>query len=362
MIHPLITKWADLLVDYCTELQAGEHVLLALDTPAEALARALYQKVLSKGAVPHLSLSYPEKIEDTIRFAGDSYFETEAALELLEMQHMQAYIRVRAPQNTRALQTADKGKYSRYLQRMRPVMNHRVDKTKWVGSLYPTDALAQDAGMSLDEYEHFVYGAMYLFEDDPVAKWQELHRFQADLINRLKEADEVHLKAEGTDLKLSVRGRTWLNSDGHRNMPSGEVFTGPLETSANGVITFGLPSSVNGVEVEGVELTFKDGKVVKARAQKGDDLLQARLETDEGARYLGEIGIGTNDKIQQPTKQILFDEKIGGTVHLALGSSYTESGGTNESAIHWDMICDLREGGAVYLDGELFQENGKFKL
>jgi aminopeptidase len=163
-------------------------------------------------------------------------------------------------------------------------------------------------------------------------------------------------------LKLSVKDRIWKNSAGHHNMPSGEVFTGPLEGSANGMITFSIPSSVNGAEVETIRLVFKDGQVVEASAEKGNDMLQAQLNTDKGARYLGELGIGTNYNIQKPTKQILFDEKIGGTIHLALGQAYKDTGGKNESAIHWDMICDLRQGGALFVDGDLFQENGQFKL
>ncbi|CAN5889083.1 aminopeptidase [soil metagenome] len=362
MIHPLFEKWADLLIDYCVTLQPGDNVLLALDTPAQELARALYRKVLKTGGNPVLRLSYPELAEDTLELAPDAYFTAEPTLDLSEIKQMQAYIRVRAPQNTRALQTADKTKVAALLKKNRPVQNYRVEHTKWVGSLFPTDALAQDAGMSLAAYEHFVYSSMFLYDADPVAEWRKIHNFQARLIDRLQRADEVRITAAGTDLTLKVEGRTWLNSDGHRNMPSGEVFTGPLEASADGTILFGIPSTVAGVEVETIRLTFKEGRVVEAQADKGDDLLQAQLATDEGARFLGELGIGTNSNIQTPTKQILYDEKIGGTVHLALGQSYAESGGTNTSAIHWDMICDLRQGGAIYLDGELFQENGVFKL
>ena len=362
MIHPIHNKWANLLIDYCTSLELGDKVLLSLDTGTGDMVRALYRKVLSVGAHPYLRLEYPELLEDTLELAHDSFFETEARLELHEIEQMQAYIRVRAPQNTKSLQSTNKTKYARLLKKARPVQNVRVQETRWVGSLYPTNALAQDAGMSLSEFETFVYNAMFLFDDDPVAKWREVHDFQAELIERLKEADEVRIVAEDTDLTMSVKDRSWINSDGHRNMPSGEVYTGPLETSAEGVIRYRVPATVSGVEVDNIYLRFKQGKVVEASAEKGDDLLQAQLETDKGARYLGELGIGTNYNIQTPTKQILYDEKIGGTIHLALGQAYKESGSTNESAIHWDMICDLRQGGAIYLDGELFQENGEFKL
>lgn len=362
MIHPIHEKYARLLVDYCCQVQTGENVSINVDTPAEPMARAVVREVLRAGAIPHLHLSYPELLEDVLELAQDSYLASEPTLDLSEIKQLQSWIRIRAPHNSRALQNADKDKLARLLKRNRPVQNIRVRETKWLGTLYPTAAGAQAAGMSLSDYETFVYGAMFLFDDDPVAKWREIHGFQAKLIERLSTASEVQIKAEGTDLRLNVKGRTWINSDGHKNMPSGEVFTGPLEDSANGHITYSIPSAVNGVEVENIRLTFKDGKVVEARADKGDDLLQAQLQTDDGARFLGELGIGTNYNIQIPTKSILFDEKIGGTVHLALGQSYQETGGQNESAIHWDMICDLRQGGAVYLDGELFQENGEFKV
>ena len=362
MIHPLHEKWAKLLVHYCCEVKAGDKVALNVELPAEKMARALYREILNSGATPVLHMSYPEQKADLLELAPDSFFDTEPELELYEIQHTDAWMNIRAPRNTKTLQTADKTRLSQLQKRLRPVSNHRVNHTNWVLSLYPTEGAAQDAGMSTDDYEHFVYSAMYLYDDDPVAKWNELHTFQAELIERLKNADEVHIQADGTDLKLRTKGRTWINSAGHRNMPSGEVFTGPLEDSATGHIHYTIPSNVNGVDVEGIRLEFKDGKIVKAKADKGDDLLQAQLSTDGGARFLGELGIGTNYQIQTPTRSILFDEKIGGTVHLAAGKSYESTGGTNDSAIHWDMICDLRQGGTIHLDGELFQENGEFKL
>ena len=362
MIHPLHEKYAKLLVGYCTSVQEGENVSVNVDTPAEPMARAVVREVLRAGGNPVLHMNYPELTEDVLELAPNSYYDAEPTLALSEIKQIDAFIRVGAPMNSRALQNVDKSKVSRLQKKNRPVQNIRVRETKWCGTLYPTPSGAQDAGMSVSEYENFVYGAMFLFDDDPVAKWKEIHDFQAHLIEHLSRAKEVHIKAEGTDLKLNVGGRTWINSDGHKNMPSGEVFTGPIEDSADGHITYTVPSAVRGVEVENIRVTFENGKAVKAEAEKGDDLLQSQLDTDEGARFLGELGIGTNYNIQIPTKSILYDEKIGGTVHLALGQSYQETGGTNESAIHWDMICDLRRGGAIYLDGELFQEDGEFKI
>ena len=362
MIYPLHEKYAKLLVEYCTSVQEGENVSVNVDTPAVPMARAVVREVLRAGGNPVLHMNYPELVEDVLELAPESYYDAEPTLALSEIKQIDAFIRVGAPLNSRALQNADKSKLSRLQKKSRPVQNIRVRETKWCGTLYPTPSGAQDAGMSLSEYETFVYGAMFLFDDDPVTKWKEIHDFQAHLIEHLSKAKEVHIKAEGTDLKLNVSGRTWINSDGHKNMPSGEVFTGPIEDSANGHITYTVPSAVRGVEVENIRVTFENGKAVEATAEKGDDLLQSQLDTDEGARFLGELGIGTNYNIQTPTKSILYDEKIGGTVHLALGQSYQETGGTNESAIHWDMICDLRKGGAIYLDGELFQEDGEFRV
>ena len=214
--------------------------------------------------------------------------------------------------------------------------------------------------MGTAEFEAFVSRATFLDRPDPIAAWHELSARQAALVERLSTAEELRIEAEGTDLRLRVGGRTWINSDGRRNMPSGEVFTGPLEDSANGRIRFTIPSSPRGVEVAGIELEFRDGVVVDARAEHGHDYLLAALDTDPGARRLGEIGIGTNAGIDRPVGAILFDEKIGGTVHLALGRSYPETGGRNESAVHWDMICDLRAGGRLTADGEVVQEDGIF--
>lgn len=360
-MHPLLERYAELLVGYCTDVQPGDNVLLNLESPALPLARPLVREVLKAGGIPHLRVSYPELTADILELAGEGFLDSTPELERAEIERVQAWIRVAAPSNTRGLEGSDKTKLGRLQTRLRPVSNVRLQHTKWCGTLFPTPAGAQEAGMSIDAYETFVYGAMFLFDNDPAGRWAELREMQAKLIARLREAREVRILADGTDLTLSVAGRTWVNSDGHRNMPSGEVFTGPLETSAEGTIRFTVPSTVHGTEVAGVELTFSGGQVVAARADKGDDLLQAQLGTDAGARFLGELGIGTNPHIQRPSGSILFDEKIGGTVHLALGQSYSETGGQNASAIHWDLICDLRRGGQLLLDGEVFQDNGLFR-
>ena len=360
MLHPLVEKYADLLVGYCVRVAPGELVALHVATPALPLARALTRSVLRAGGRPVLRLTYPEYVEDVLELAHDAFFDAEPELDLEEVRRADGWIRVAAPTNSRALQAADKARVARLARQQQPVQALRVGRTKWVGTLFPTDAGAQDAGMSLTDFERFVYDAMFLFDDDPVARWGDLRALQARLIERLARADEVRVRGPGTDLRLSVKGRVWENSDGRRNMPSGEVFTGPHEASAEGVVSFDLPSSVGGVVVRGVRLRFEAGRVVEASAAEGEDMLLAQLDADAGARYLGELGIGTNYRIARPILNTLYDEKIGGTVHLALGSSYAATGGTNVSAIHWDLITDLRQGGEVLLDGEPFQQGGRF--
>ncbi|MDF1524571.1 MAG: aminopeptidase, partial [Trueperaceae bacterium] len=324
------------------------------------MARALVRSVLRAGGRPAVRIAYPEYTQDVLELAGDAYFDAEPTLELEEVRRADAWIRVAAPSNSRMLQAVDPARVARLARHQGPVQAARVAGTKWVGTLFPTHAAAQDASMSLDAFESFVYDAMFLDDPDPVARWGELRAFQAQLIERLAAADEVRLLGAGTDLRLSVKGRTWVNSDGRRNMPSGEVFTGPLEDSAEGTVTFDLPSAVGGSVVRGVRLRFERGRVVEASADEGEDLLHAQLDTDAGARLLGELGIGTNFRIERPILNTLYDEKIGGTVHLALGRSYPETGGVNQSAIHWDLITDLRVGGELLLDGEPLQRDGRF--
>ncbi|MFA7459884.1 MAG: aminopeptidase [Trueperaceae bacterium] len=358
MIHPLHEKYAELLVSYCLEVEPAQQVLLDVATEAAPLARALYRAVLAAGGEPHLRLTYPEQAADLLELAGASVLDAEPAVQLAEMRLMDAYARVGAPDNSRSLQDADTSKLARLSRRMQEVMRTRMAR-RWVVTLFPTPASAQESGMSTGEYERFVYGSMFLYDADPAARWRELGAKQQRWISRLQRADKVTIEGPGTDLSLSVKGRTWANSDGKRNMPSGEVFTGPLEDSANGVISFEIPSNVDGALVEGVRLRFENGKVVEAHARRGQELLNEKLATDPGARFLGELGIGTNPHIDRPTLKTLYDEKILGTIHLALGRSYPETGGTNESAIHWDLVCDLRTEGRVLLDGEVFLENGR---
>jgi aminopeptidase len=358
-------KHADLLAAYCLDAQPGQRVQVSATTLALPLVEALHRELLAREARPVLRLEYPEQQDDFYRYASAEVLDSLHAADLADMEHTDATLRILTPQNTlqggNAGQGGDPERRTRYARAAAPLAQLRSQR-RWSLTLYPTEAGAQAAGLSLGQYQNFVARAMFLDLPDPVGGWVAVRERQASLIERLSVADVVRIKGPETDLTLSVRGRTWANSDGKRNMPSGEVFTGPLEDSAEGHIFYGLPTSVGGRLVSGIRLEFRAGKVVAASAEVGQDVLLASLETDPGARFLGELGIGTNYGIQTPSRNILFDEKIGGTVHLALGKSYPETGGLNASALHWDMICDLRgeNAGEIWLDGELFQSGGQF--
>ncbi len=351
--------FAVLLADWCLEVLPGQQILVQTTTLAQEPALAVHRAILERGAWPLLRLEPPGLSVDFYRHARSSQLEGFAPLALEELRGVDATLRIEAPASTRALSAVDPALVARHARATQPLREARAAR-RWALSIWPTPALAADAGMGEAQYAEFVRRALFLDRPDPVAAWRELSERQAQLVARLAGAREVHIQSARTDLRLSVAGRTWINSDGRRNMPSGEVFTGPLERSANGFIHFDVPSSARGAEVAGVDLRFVDGEVVAAHAQRGDEQLQAALAIDPGARMLGELGIGTNTGIDRATGSTLLDEKIAGTVHLALGRSYPETGGCNESALHWDLICDLRGGGLVSVDGELLLRDGAF--
>jgi aminopeptidase len=351
MIDP--DAFAKLICEWCLDTRERDYVLVFTTPLAAPLVRALNAVLITRGAwPPGLRLGLPGLTEDFYRLAPDDLLDELPPHDLAEMERIDAYLRIDAPDNTRALADVDPATIARAARARAPILEARMGK-RWCGTIWPTPALAQDAGMSNDDYAAFVNRALFLDRPDPVAAWRELSDRQQGLVERLTPASTIRIEADGTDLTLRVDGRTWINSNGRRNMPSGEVFTGPVEDSATGTIRFTVPSSPRGVHVEDVTLTFEDGKVVGATAARGQAYLDAALATDPGARFLGEIGIGTNAGIDRPTGSILLDEKMAGTVHLALGRSYPETAGRNRSALHWDLICDLRAGGRLTADGEI---------
>jgi aminopeptidase len=343
--------YAELLCEWCLQVGPGQQVLIASSPLAMPALRALHAAVLRRAAWPLLRVSPTWEAGDFLAHAGSGQLDSFAPLDLTGAREADAQLSILAPANTRELAGVDPALIARLARARAPVQATRPSR-RWCGTLWPTPALAQQAGMGEDEYAAFLRRALFLDRPDPVMAWRELSSRQAELVTQLAEAHEIRIEAEGTDLRLRVDGRTWVNSDGRRNMPSGEVFTGPHEDSAEGTIRFTIPSSPRGVEVHGVELSFTRGKVVGARADAGEAYLTAALATDAGARRLGELGIGTNAGLDRPTGTILLDEKLAGTVHLALGRSYPETGATNQSALHWDLICDLRGGGRLSADGQ----------
>jgi aminopeptidase len=353
--------FADLLAGYCLEVQPGQEVLVRSTTLAEPLRLEVQRAILARDAWPLLRVELPGATAAFHRQALDRHLDTFPEVAYAEAKRAHAQLGIQAPENTRALVGIDPERLARATRARKPLREQTLRK-RWCSTLWPTQAGAQQAGMGLADFEAFVRRALFLDQPDPERAWGELRTFQASLIERLKSARELRIESPGTDVTLSVKGREWVNSDGRRNMPSGEVFTGPHEASASGTVRFDVPSSPAGVDVAGVELQFEDGLVVGARAERGEAYLQRALQTDDGARRLGEIGIGTNFGIDRAIGATLFDEKIGGTVHLALGRSYPETGGRNESALHWDLICDLRPGGRLSADGEVVVQDGRFAL
>ena len=367
MRDPRVDKLADLLVEYSVEVEPKQKVLIHGEAGGEPLMAAVFRKCLKVGAYPFVVPYTHDWIESIMRYASTEQYGAVYAPFREMYKTYDARVRILGEENTRELSQFDPKKVARmyevYGRDLRIVLERAgKGEMKWVGTLFPTNAYAQDANMSLTAYEDFVYSACMPDMDDPIGYWKKVEKRQEIAIRWLEGKKNVHITAPGTDLTLSIEGRPFVNCASKVNVPDGEIFTSPVENSANGTVQFTYPTLYEGFEVTNVRLEFKDGKVVKASADKNEDFLISKLDTDPGACYLGEFAIGTNEKIDRFTGQILFDEKIGGSFHLAVGHGYPESKSENDSAIHWDMICDLREGGEITVDGELFYKNGKFTI
>ena len=365
MKDPRIEKYADVLLNYCVTLKKGQLLQIAGSPLATPLIRELYKKALIIGAHPYTRVQIEGLDEIHYRYSSEDQLKYISPLRKYETDKIDAVVAIMAPYNTKALSNINPKKQAIVQRAGAPLLKRFLQREErkelsWVGCLYPTLASAQDAGMSLDDYETFVYGACKLDKKDPIAEWKKVSRYNAGLIKYLSLKNTIRIVAPDTDLTYIVKGRKWVNCDGSDNFPDGEVFTGPVENSANGHIRFTFPAEYAGRIVEDVRVEFKDGKAIKATAGKGEDFLNAMLDSDKGARYIGELAIGTNFEIKNFTLNTLFDEKIGGTTHMAFGKAYPETGSHNESGLHWDMVCDLRKGGELYADGELFFKNGNF--
>lgn len=359
-------RLARLLVEYSLDLREGQLVRIDGSEAAEPFLLALYRAALGVGALPTVVPVADGLTEILLREGTDAQLTYVSPGAFEELERLDALVTVWAETNTRSLSGVDPERQSTMVGARSELSRRRMerifsDELAWCGTLYPTHAHAQDAEMSLAAYEHFVYGACHVENDadDAVDYWRSTSKSLHDRAAMLGGAHELHIVGPDTDLRLAVGGRRWIPADGRRNMPDGEVFTSPLETETSGQIRYTFPATFQGHEVEDVRLRFEEGRVVDAAASSGSEYLQKMLAID-GADVLGEVAFGLNYEIDRFTGNILFDEKIGGTMHLALGASFPMAGGVNTSALHWDMICDLRDDGEVYADGELIWRRGEF--
>jgi len=367
-----VQKFARILVEHSTRVAPGDRILIEATTAAEPLVRELYAQILEKGGIPHPLVGLPGLVPF---IQDDAYLRhaTGAPLDFTPTFHKLAYdefegrIRVHSATNTRAASDMDPAKAQRRGKALSAITAAQMKRSaegtfKWVTTIYPTEGYAEEAGMSLRGYADFVFGAVHAEEDDPIAYWNSTGAAQQRVIDLLADKQEVALRGPNVDLRLSIQGRTFLNSVGIHNMPDGEIFTGPVEDSVNGWVKFTYPAIYGGVAVEGAELRFSNGRVESAEAAKNEEYLLKMVDSDDGSRYVGEFAIGTNRDIDRFTGHILLDEKIGGSFHMALGAGYPETGSRNKSAIHWDMICDLRHDSEMLADGQLFYKDGQFVL
>jgi aminopeptidase len=360
-------KLAQILVDHSTKVGPGDRVAIETTTNAQGLVREIYQLVLQRGGYPHILLNLPEQEKLLFEFANDEQLTFTHAFQKLVTDQFEVYIRVRADLDPRALSDVPGARQALRQKGMAPIRNTMLQRgatkaLRWVLSQIPTEGYAKEAGMSLDEYSDFAFSACHVDENtsDPVAHWENIRKHQLKMIESLEGHDQVRLKGVNVDLTLSIRGRKFNNSYGLHNMPDGEIYTGPVEDSVNGWVKFTYPAIYQGQMVEGVELQFEKGRVISAKAKVGEQLLLAMVASDEGSHYLGEFAIGTNYEINRFTRNILFDEKLGGTFHMALGAGYPETGSQNTSTIHWDMICDMRQDSEIQVDGVTIYRDGRF--
>ena len=365
MTDPRVERLAGLLTEY--SLQLGEGKVLRIDSldAGAPLVLALYGAALRAGALPYTNVGLSGLGESLFQHGSDEQLTYLSPIQWEEIEQLDALVTVWSEMNTRSLSRVDPTRHAAYIAAQRKLSNRRWERISsgemsWCGTLYPTNAHAQEAEMSLAEYEDFVYAACHVHEDDPAAHWRAVSTELQGRAAELGSVRELRIVGPDTDLRANVEGRSWLAADGRYNMPDGEVFTSPVETGTEGEIRYTFPAVYHGREVEDIRLRFEGGRVVKAEAARGNDYLQSLLDMDAGARVLGELAFGLNYEIDRFTRNILFDEKIGGTMHLALGSGFPQTGAQNTSGLHWDMICDLREQGEVYADGELIWRNGRF--
>lgn len=365
MYADMAQKMAMVMTEYSQPVNKGDVVVINGTSQSEPIVQALYEAVLKKGGHPHVHGGYGGLYERYMKYASTEQLEYLSPLDMAMVENVNIFYSVWATTNTKAFSRVDPERMAMEQKANKP-MRDRWEERELAGDLrwcilpWPTEGMAQEAEMGLLDYTQFVYEACALDKDDPIAHWESVREKQLKLADYLTGKHSIMVEGPNIEMSLKITDRTWISAHGNRNFPDGEIYTGPVEDSVNGQVKFNLPTNYGGRELKGVCLEFKDGKVVSASAEKGEDFLLSQLDTDEGARFLGEFAIGTNWGIQEVTGSTLFDEKIGGTIHMALGLSLPKTGGTNKSVVHWDMVHDMKDGGRIVVDDELIYENGEF--
>jgi aminopeptidase len=367
MVDQRIEKMAKVLTHYSLALKKGDLFRIDGGYLTEPLIKAVYQEALLMGAHPYTNITFEGYMEIFYKNAAEAQLKFISEIDRISYEKLNANLTLWGDWNTKYLTNIDSKKVATFLGARKDLFNRRLERIakkelSWCGTLFPTNANAQDAEMSLNEFEDFVFNGCLLDQSEPIKEWQKLSNEQAKFIQELSKRKKFRVKALDTDLTIDTEGRKWVNCDGHMNFPDGEIFTCPVEESVEGHIRYTFPAVYQGKEVEDVRIKFVKGKAIEAKASKGEEYLNSVLNTDEGARFVGEFSFGNNYGIQRFIKHTLFDEKIGGTIHIALGATLPEAGGKNKSGIHWDMVCDLRKGSEIYGDEELIYKDGRFLI
>lgn len=368
MRDPRIDKWAELLIKYSIKVESNHKVLIHGDLSALPLIEACYEECLKSGAYVDCLLNHDRLNEYFLKNASTEQLLMSPQLKKYAVEKFDRFLFIYAPSNLQALTNISLERHTYSSKANQPIQKAILDRKAkgeifWCRTHYPTTSAAQNASMGTLEFENFVFRAGFLDHENPIESWKALGKKQQKAIEYLSNKKELHFKnSNGTDLRVNIAGMKWVNLCGTINFPDGEVYTGPNLNAAdggvNGTVKYDFPTIYRGVEVDGIELTFKNGAVIEAKASRNEAFLHSMIEQDAGAKYVGEIALGTNYCVNTGVKDILFDEKIGGTFHTALGMGYPETGNTNQSALHWDLVCDLRKDGVIYADNEKIFENG----
>ncbi len=365
MNDPRLTKLANLIVNYSVSVKPDENVFIICDEVAIPWMKAMVEASIKAGGKVETLIKCQEVNEIVLKYGSDEQLSKPNYLMEEILRRADVMLTAWGGRNTKINANVQADRIRKQTQSessWRKLFSQKMGdgSLRWCGTQYPTYSDAQEAAMSLSDYEDFVYNAGHLDKDDPVAEWERISAEQERWLNYLNGKSKLHIVSENTDITIDTTGRTWINCDGKVNFPDGEIFTSPVEDGVNGHVTFSFPGIYAGKEIEEIRLDVEKGLIVKATAEKGEDLLHALIETDEGSKRFGEVAIGTNYNIKSFTRNMLFDEKIGGTVHMAIGDSMVDAGGLNRSTLHWDMLCDMRNQGKIFADGELFYQNGEF--